>query len=103
MGYLNEKEFSEYIGWTEKNVIKRYCLGLPMPPSVKIPRSKKRLWKKVDVDAWLDKYYSEQAKNDDHIAEVNSMISKGKEVRKRRGRPRRPVNMNQLEKMVANA
>ena len=102
MEYLNDEEFGKFIGWSKKQVIKRCCLGYPMPPSIKIPRSKIRLWKLSDVVAWIKEQEDAQAKNDDNIVQLNAVISKSNETRKKRGRPRKAINMDMLEALVAN-
>jgi len=103
MEYLNDEDFGKFIGWSKKQVIKRCCIGLPMPRSVKIPRSKIRLWKLTDVIAWIQEQEKSQAKNDENIVQLNSVISKGNEIRKKRGRPRKAIRMDVFEDFVVNA
>jgi len=103
MEYVKIDQLSALTGWSEQTIKKRICMGMPMPPSVKIPRSKVRLWKLSAVYAWLDAQLNKQAANDEHLQEINTQVAKVKETRKRIGRPRRPVNMDGLEKLVVNA
>jgi len=96
-------DVAERTGWTERNVIKRLSLGLPMPPSIKLPRSRVRLFPKAEFFAWLQEQGEVQAANDERLSEINTQLTKAKEVRKKIGRPRRQVDWDQLNKLVANA
>jgi len=102
MEYLNDEELGKFIGWTKKQVIKRCCLGYPMPKSIKIPKSKVRLWKFSDVIAWIEEQEDAQAKADNNIVQLSEVISKSKEARKKRGRPRKTINMDRLEALIVN-
>jgi len=103
MEYIKINQLSALIGWSEQTIKKRICMSMPMPPSVKIPRSKVRLWKLSAVYAWLDAQLNKQAANDERLIEMNEQVSKAKEVRKKIGRPRKQVNFELLEKLIVNA
>jgi len=102
MEIMKIEELSLLLGMTEKNIIKRYCQGLPMPPSIKIPRSKVRLWKVEAVYAWLEEQAIVQQEKEKTVVEMSAYIKEARQVRRKRGRPRKAVNMEHLEKLVAN-
>jgi len=102
MEIIKIDELSSLLGMSEKNIIKRYCLGLPMPPSIKIPRSKIRLWKAEAVYAWLEEQAINQQEHEKTVVEMSVYIKEASQVRRKRGRPRKAVNMEQLERLVAN-
>ena len=103
MPYMNMEELSVRTGWTKKNIIKRECLGLPMPPSFKLPRSKTRMYNRAEFFAWLEMHEKQQAANDERLCDINTELAKAKDVQKKKGRPRRPVNWDQLDELLKAA
>ena len=96
------EELGSLLDMKKDNINKRYREGLPMPPSIKIPRSKVRIWKAPEVYAWLDEQAVSQREKENTVIAMSTYLKEASSVRRKRGRPRKAINMEQLEKLVAN-
>jgi len=54
---MTTPEFGSYMGWTTKTIQCRVSSGADMPKSIRI--GKRRMWRKADVDAWLNAHEEE--------------------------------------------
>jgi len=50
---LTIEQVAPQCGWCPQTVRNRMSTGLPVPKHFKLPRSKRVLWRQVDVDAFL--------------------------------------------------
>jgi len=71
-----------------------------MPPSIKLPRSKVRLWKAEAVYTWIEEQANLQQEKDETVVVMRAYIKEANQVRRKRGRPRKAVNMEHLENLL---
>lgn len=61
--YYTDPEVAKLLSISLSRLRTKICRGNPLPPSIKVPGSRTRLWEKNDVHNWLDQF-KQDASND---------------------------------------
>lgn len=54
--YYTDKDIAELLNITVRRLRNKINAGNPLPPRIKPPESRHRLWPKKEVHEWLNKY-----------------------------------------------
>ena len=86
---LNKQQLAEFLGVSEKTIQNRITNGDLLPPSFKLPNHRARLWRKSDVEAWVNQIAEEaiSAEKEKQVAfqKMVSITRKGRPLKKRKG------------------
>ncbi len=84
---LNKEQLAEFLGVSEKTIQNRVTVGGLLPPSFKLPNHRARLWRKSDVEAWVnqlaDEAIKEEQRQQDKFREMKGVVRRGRPLKQR--------------------
>jgi len=81
---LDITQLSEIIRMNEQTIRNKISKASPLPPSFKLPDSRIRLWRRSDVDAWINQVADEFIKKEEYSREKFQELTSIKHLRKKK-------------------